>query len=417
MGISYNPRTITDGLVLALDAGNSKSYPGSGTAWTDLTSTTAGVLNNGPTYNSSNGGSISFDDVDDFVRFTRTDVNGGTFAYTNITCNLWINPGSSQNSGGGQANNLITVENTFEISIGNRGNGFSSLYYASVPWAWYGTESNVVKNDAWNMITFVHATTGRWLYVNGIEVFYRGDTGNLIAGSSSFPYLTIGGRFAGTGSPYGGRIANIQLYNRVFTASEIQQNYNATKGRYAKGGIDNPFSSPTEARILGYSSGDYYFQSGSMSSPQLLEFQRDYYENRGWVCVFRSPYRSTATTNKINLNIPMGGLLVQRDTLDLRAAVYWSNPITYSTVGGSGNNTADSGYSPRRVILGGSGGHGIYATNQTQCNWGSATGAIGAGWDGSTCGSFPNDLIWGTGRSDTATYDNRSGIWSHWITW
>jgi len=233
MGISYNPRTITDGLVLALDAGNSKSYPGSGTAWTDLTSTTAGVLNNGPTYNSSNGGSISFDDVNDFVRFTRTDVNGGTFAYTNITCNLWINPGSSQNSGGGQANNLITVENTFEISIGNRGNGFSSLYYASVPWAWYGTESNVVKNDAWNMITFVHATTGRWLYVNGTQVFYRGDTGNLTAGSATYPYLTLMGRFAGTGSPAGGLLSNVQLYNRVLSVGEIQQNFNALRSRYS----------------------------------------------------------------------------------------------------------------------------------------------------------------------------------------
>ena len=154
-----------------------------------------------------------------------------------------------------------------------------------------------------------------------------------------------------------------------------------------------------------------------MSSPVLLEYQPNYYENKPFCCVFRSPYRSTATTNRIDLNIPMGGLLVQRDTLDLRAAVYWSTPITYNTVGGAGNNTADSGYSPRRVILGNSGGHGIFATNQTQCNWGTATGAIGAGWDGSTCGSFPNDLVWGTGRSDTATYENRSGIWSHWVTW
>ena len=36
MAVCYNPRIVTDGLVLALDAGNSKSYPGSGTTWTDL---------------------------------------------------------------------------------------------------------------------------------------------------------------------------------------------------------------------------------------------------------------------------------------------------------------------------------------------------------------------------------------------
>jgi len=39
MAVGYNPRTTTDNLVLALDAGNVKSYPGSGTAWTDLTAT------------------------------------------------------------------------------------------------------------------------------------------------------------------------------------------------------------------------------------------------------------------------------------------------------------------------------------------------------------------------------------------
>ena len=56
MGIAYNPRIVTDGLVLALDAGNTKSYPGSGTTWTDL----SGQGNNG-TLNSvdiSNGYSL-----------------------------------------------------------------------------------------------------------------------------------------------------------------------------------------------------------------------------------------------------------------------------------------------------------------------------------------------------------------------
>jgi hypothetical protein len=36
MGIAYNPKTVTDGLVLCLDAANPKSYPGSGTVWNDL---------------------------------------------------------------------------------------------------------------------------------------------------------------------------------------------------------------------------------------------------------------------------------------------------------------------------------------------------------------------------------------------
>jgi hypothetical protein len=287
----------------------------------------------------------------------------------------------------------------------------------------HGVVTSGLLANTWHCaaITYAGGTNTSTTYYNGtptgLSRTFGGGNPTGFIGVMNNVNIGRGFHLGGGERIFTGRVSSVCIYNRALSSSEVQQNYNATKGRYEKGGINNPFSSPTEARILGYSSGEYYFRSGSMSSAQLLEFQNNYYENRAWVCVFRSPYRSTATTNRIDLNIPMGGLLVQRDTLDLRAAVYWSVPITYNTVSGNGNNTADSGYSPRRVILGNSGGHGIYATNQSQCNWQTATGAIGAGWDGTTCGSFPNDLVWGTGRSDTATYENRSGVWSHWITW
>jgi hypothetical protein len=209
-----------------------------------------------------------------------------------------------------------------------------------------------------------------------------------------------------------------QLYSSVTNITrKFLSNNNKSTFPPPDGSLNNPFISPAQAKNLSTPDGNYYFKSTSMSSAELLEYKNNYYENISWVCVFRSPYASTATTNKLGLSIPMGGLLVQRDTLDLRAAVYWSTAITYNAVGGTGNNTADSGYSPRRVILGFAGGHGIYNTGQSQCNWTSAAGAIGAGWDGGTCGSFPNNLKWGTGSGSTAVYDNRSGTWSHWVYW
>jgi hypothetical protein len=209
-----------------------------------------------------------------------------------------------------------------------------------------------------------------------------------------------------------------QLYSSAANITrKFLSNNNKTTVVPADGSINSPFLSPAQAQSLLTPDGNYYFKSGSMASAEILEYKNNYYEGRSWVCVFRSPYASTATTNKIGLSIPMGGLLVQRDALDLRAAVYWSTPITYNAVGGTGNNTANSGYSPRRVILGSSGGHGIYNTGQSACNWTDSAGAIGAGYDGATCGSFPNGLIWGTGQSGSSFYTNRSGTWSHWIYW
>ena len=86
MGVTYNPKIVTDGLVLALDAANVKSYPGSGTTWTDMSGNGNNVtLTNGPTFSSDNGGSIVFDGVND----TATLSNPSTLS--NYTLSLWIN--------------------------------------------------------------------------------------------------------------------------------------------------------------------------------------------------------------------------------------------------------------------------------------------------------------------------------------
>jgi hypothetical protein len=222
---------------------------------------------------------------------------------------------------------------------------------------------------------------------------------------------------------YRGNISSFRIYNRALSAAEVSQNYTIFKNRHYPPGLGNnllePLSSPVQAQSLGLAAGSYYFKSGSMSSAQLFEYQPNYYESKPFCCVFRSPYASTATTNRLDLSIPMAGLLVQRDALDLRGAVYWSTPITYTTT--SGNTTADSGTgynssNARKVMLGNGGGHGLYNTSQNVCNWGDSNGSIGAGYNGS-CGSFPNGLIWSTGTPGSAYYANTSGTWSHWVTW
>lgn len=232
MSCFSGPSIVNENLILHLDASNEKSYPGSGTSWFDLSSFkgTATAFNS-PVFVSSNPKHFTFDNTTDFFRFSRSDLNSGSFAHSNITIDLWIKP-SPTGDANPQLNNLITVENTFEIGIGNNGNGYSGVNYASNPWAWYGTSNNVLTNGVWNHLVFVHATTGRWLYVNGVEIFYRGDTGNLAAGNATYPYLTLMGRTDGTGSSAEGGLSAVKLYNRALTVGEIQQNFNAVKGRY-----------------------------------------------------------------------------------------------------------------------------------------------------------------------------------------
>ena len=67
MGCSSGPDIIQDGLVLCLDAASIRSYPKSGTTWSDLAGSNNGTLTNGPTFSSNNGGSVVLDGTNDYV--------------------------------------------------------------------------------------------------------------------------------------------------------------------------------------------------------------------------------------------------------------------------------------------------------------------------------------------------------------
>ena len=67
MAVNAGPDIIEDGIVLCLDAANSRSYPGTGTTWSDLAESNNGTLTNGPTFDAGNGGSIVFDGSNDYV--------------------------------------------------------------------------------------------------------------------------------------------------------------------------------------------------------------------------------------------------------------------------------------------------------------------------------------------------------------
>lgn len=196
------------------------------------------------------------------------------------------------------------------------------------------------------------------------------------------------------------------------------------------GTYDKPFPSPTYAYLLGFggvTSTNYYFLPTGWTTPIELEYKPYHYDSdvrykqpyTSYVRVFQSPYAGAATVNLIDQNLPMRSLLVERDTLDIRAAVYFKveRDLKYNTTADVIGIEADGGYPYQRVILGYQGGHGFYNNHQRRCSWSDSIGGVGAGYDGSTCGSFPNDLKWGTGQFLNATYANRSGTWSHWISW
>jgi hypothetical protein len=106
---SNGPTISTNGLVLALDAGDRNSYVSGSTTWNDLVGLNNGTLTNGPTFNSANGGSIVFDGTNDYVvvpESSSVDITTNT-----ITFGGWCYPTISNlyqhivvNTGGGDLN-------------------------------------------------------------------------------------------------------------------------------------------------------------------------------------------------------------------------------------------------------------------------------------------------------------------------
>ena len=219
MAFNYSPKIITDSLVLYLDAANTRSYPTTGTIWSDLSrNNNNGTLINGPTFNSSNGGSIVFDGSNDY----------------GVLPNL-IPSGASNNSV------FITFKSTTTISTRQW------LYYSGIE-AGFRRYSLEIQDSRFTFSYFESAikttilTTNTWycgcatyngvskvltMYINGTQV--STSTINLNIGVSSNDYF---GSFRGTNFFLNGQIAQVSIYNRVLSAQEVLQNYNATKSRF-----------------------------------------------------------------------------------------------------------------------------------------------------------------------------------------
>jgi hypothetical protein len=221
MGFSRGPKIVTDGLVLALDAGSKKSYSGSGTTWSDLSGNgNNGTLTNGPTFNSGNGGSIVFDGVDDYTIIPDSPalkLNG------NFTIMLW--------------HRAITKTNTFPGPLykGNSaivGGGYI-LFYTSVNNGIMWIKRDNIQlpmtsavNTYWSHITFTYDGTNVRGYLNGVNS-YTSSTVTYSTNNDNSSLLL--GRADQSGNA---AIGTIQMYNRALSAQEVLQNFNATKSRF-----------------------------------------------------------------------------------------------------------------------------------------------------------------------------------------
>jgi hypothetical protein len=231
MGIAYNTSVVRDGLVLYLDAANRKSYSGTGTNWTDLSgSGNNGTLTDGPTFSSGNLANFTFNNNSaDYtlgghveVQNTASLNNINSFSLSFVLYSL-----GTQSGNGGSVFHKANESNTgficeplsdnIRINYGNGTTWFWSAIntalihneYASYTYTYDGSTLHIYKNS---QLLSSHSITIAW------------DNTNIVS---------IGRRRGHLFHKLYGRISSEMLHTTTLSSTQIQQNFNALRGRYS----------------------------------------------------------------------------------------------------------------------------------------------------------------------------------------
>jgi len=223
MGLAHSPRIVRDGLVLYLDAANIKSYPGSGTTWTDISGKDYdGTLINGPTFSSDNLGCVVFDGSNDTVHGVH---NSELNLRNDVTVECWFRRTGSRGDWVRVFGKGDSTNRTYGLWYHVNANYFLYQRYGPSNMNVLITKS-VVLNEWYHMVGTSSGST-HTLYVNGVNM---GTVSNSTTfHSSSNPYIVGYGNIHST---HIGNVSNCRIYNRGLSEAEVKQNYNALKGRF-----------------------------------------------------------------------------------------------------------------------------------------------------------------------------------------
>ena len=222
MGVSYNTKTVTNGLVLCLDPVNRKSYPGSGNTWIDLSNRNNSTLANTPSYNSANG-SFTFNGgtTDQYATGNLATVAAGSNVTTEAVVKL--------NTVLGTKNIFTLGRSAVSFSYGMVING-SSFRFRNSNNDHIFSSPTTLTTGVWYHLVLSSTATETTGYINGVS---QATTANVVTSNAITEYC-ISRRALNSASEYmNGEIALIRVYhNKAFTQNEVLQNFNAFRGRY-----------------------------------------------------------------------------------------------------------------------------------------------------------------------------------------
>ena len=220
------PNIVYNGLVLYLDAANSRSYPGSGTTCSDLSANkVSGTLISGTTYSSANNGNFVLNGTSSYI--TLPNFKNSFDFNSPFTISAWVNKTNT---------NIADIVSTYvsedgiwlEIQATTNRIRFVSRKLTVNVFDFVSLEA--ISINAWqNIVATFDGATAK-IYINEVQSVHSASATTLFSVVNND--LTIGRLDSFYGRYFPGSIGPISIYNRAITAAEVKQNFNATKGRY-----------------------------------------------------------------------------------------------------------------------------------------------------------------------------------------
>ena len=224
--------SLSDGIIACWDAGGKRSYPGTGTTWTDVVDGNNGTITNAGLdiidFVDEKGGYLDFDGGDDYVACPQPNYDTtGDWSWC-----MWLN-------------RITSGAPTFPVMFGYGVSNGTRIF-------WYDAGSGVIKLGLYSQESSNNSTTrpvittrlpaNEWsifaLKKEGNSVYFCVDADEWTEidrassnwGSDEFIWRDIGQSL--NAYYWNGYIANVYLYNRALSLAEITQSYNAIRGRF-----------------------------------------------------------------------------------------------------------------------------------------------------------------------------------------
>ena len=224
MGLYHSPKTITNGLAGYWDAGNTKSYPGSGTSWSDISGyKNTGTFYGTPTFSSSKGGYLTFNGSQGI----NITYNSSSFAIStgDFTVESWFYQTSSTLYQRLCGLDVFGATGNLQVELPSSSTGV--LLHINGGYTFYGSTPSI---NVWNHLVFSRISGTVTCYLNGAQ---NGNSASQAGSVSSTASFVIGANGTTGGNGFIGNIAMLKLHKGYgFKAADVRQTFNTLRGRF-----------------------------------------------------------------------------------------------------------------------------------------------------------------------------------------